>query len=130
MDPYPLALLCADRIITEAQTHKKSIIGTFNSLHARRFPAIFPPWFVYASFTNLDAGRSYEIVVAIDTLEGDGHLFEARAALNHAGRTDQVEIAIPVPQVRFPEPGSYRVGVSIEGRELLSRMIRVRPIPE
>ena len=44
-EPVFLALLTADRVITE-KNDKKGIIGTFNKLAAPKFPARFPPWWI------------------------------------------------------------------------------------
>lgn len=50
----------ADRVITENKG-KKAIIGTFSIFHSPVFPITFPPWFIYASVSNIDEdGQNYD----------------------------------------------------------------------
>src|SRR5438046_3092720 len=50
--PMAQALVICDQIIEEAGTHKKSLIGIFNSIFASTFPIQYSKMCVYASLTN------------------------------------------------------------------------------
>ena len=106
MEAVVLSLLCADRVITEERTHKRSIIGTFTNFYSQQFPASFPPWFVYVSFANITG--KHNLTVNIHNPNTDFNVFSASASLETEDKTAQVELAIPVHGASFPEPGSCR----------------------
>ena len=115
VEAVPLALLCADQVITEEGTQKRSIIGTFTNFHSQQFPASLPPWFVYLSFTN--ATGEHTITVNIHNPTTNFNVFSASATVAIEDRGAQVELAVPVLGASFPEPGSYEVYVSKTDRE-------------
>lgn len=123
MEAVLLALLCADRVITEERTKKRSIIGTFNNFFSQNFPVAFPPWFVYLAFTNVDG--EHEFTLNIADPENDFTVYSAKAAIATENRSDQIELTIPVVNASFPEPGRYEVRVSFDGRNLGSRYLTV-----
>ena len=123
MEPVLLALLCADRVITEERTKKRSIIGTFNNFWAQNFPATFPPWFVYLAFTNV-AGE-HNIVLNVANPSNNFNLFSANATIKTENPTAQIEFTIPVMNVVFPESGKYEVHISIDGKTFASRLVSV-----
>jgi hypothetical protein len=123
MEPVLLGLLCAERVITEERTRKRTIVGTFTNFRARSFPAVFPPWFVYISFTNVEG--SHTLTLNIANRDTDLTVYSASASISSRDKTGQAELSIPVPNARFPEPGKYEVYVSIDGRPLGARTLRV-----
>lgn len=56
-EPVLVALLFADRVLTEQGNLKKTIVGTFTRFFADNFPVSFPPWYLFAAVTNLDKGK-------------------------------------------------------------------------
>ena len=123
VEAVPLALLCADQVITEEGTQKRSIIGTFTNFHSQQFPASLPPWFVYLSFTNTIG--EHTITVNIHNSTTNFTVFSASATVTIEDRSAQVELPVPVLGASFPEPGSYEVYVSIDGNYLVSRRLTV-----
>jgi len=123
MEPVLLGLLCAERVITEERTRKRTIVGTFTNFRARSFPAAFPPWFVYVSFTNVEGDHT--LTLNISNRDTDLTVYSAGANFSSNDKTGQAELSIPIPNARFPEPGKYEVYVSIDGRALGARTLRV-----
>ena len=124
-EPVFLALLTADRIITE-NNNKKGIIGTFNRLASPRFPVRFPLWWIYASATNISGDHSFELSVVSDVTEKS--IFKAKGNLQIESTGQIVEISIPVPACGFPEPGLYSVLFDVDGSQLGARVLRVDQI--
>lgn len=81
-EPVFLSLLTADKVIEEKITNKRSIIGTFTNFHAGQFPATFPPWFIYASATNLVGKHNSSINITMDS---------SNLVVFSAGGTPQIE---------------------------------------
>lgn len=126
MEPVLLGLLCADKVITEEGTRKKSIIGTFNSFWAQRFPAHFGLWFVYLAFTNVSG--EHHVTLNITNPSNDFNVYSATATFEAEKLTTQIELSIPVVNYTFPEEGSYEVAVSVDGKSLGSRRLNVSQI--
>ncbi len=124
MEPVLLALLLADKVITEKDTNKRSIIGTFNNFWATQFPASFPPWFVYVAFTNVQGQHS--LTVNIENRDNTFNIYSANADFASQDKTAQIEIPIPVVNARFPSEGKYEVSVSLDGKGIGARTLNVQ----
>lgn len=124
MEPVLLALLLADKVITEKDTNKRSIIGTFNNFWAAQFPASFPPWFVYVAFANVEGQHS--LTVNIENRENTFNIYSANADFTSQDKTAQIEIPIPIVNARFPNQGKYEVSVSIDAKTLAARTLNVQ----
>ena len=59
-EPVLLAILFADRVITE-NSNKKGIIGTFDKFISPNFPASFPAWAIYVAVTNIIGNHTFRI---------------------------------------------------------------------
>ncbi len=123
-EPVFVALLLADRVITE-DNKKKGIIGTFTRFTARQFPAIFPPWFIYAAATNLSGEHSFTLNVVSDRTQQV--VFSAAGKLTVEEPRMVVELVIPVANAVFPDAGVYDVVFFIDGRQIGSRILEVGP---
>jgi hypothetical protein len=119
-EPVFVALLSADRVITE-DNGKKSIIGTFTQFHARQFPAVFPPWFVYAAVTNLAEAHSFSLNVVND--ETQQVVFSAGGQFTVDQPRKVIELVIPMLNVVFPAPGTYNLLFNVDGQQIGSRLI-------
>ncbi len=127
-EPVFVALLMADRVITE-DNQKKGIIGTFTRFTVRQFPAVFPPWFIYAAATNLAGEHSFSLNFVSD--KSQQVVFSASGKITVDSIRRVVELVVPVVNVVFPEEGSYTLLFFIDGAQIGSRVLEViRPEPE
>jgi hypothetical protein len=124
-EPVFLALLTADRVITE-KNEKKGIIGTFNRLGSPRFPATFPPWWIYASATNLVGDHTFSLDILGD--DGERKIFSANGKIRIGSPGHIIEIAVPVVGCSFPGAGSYTVFFHLDESQLGARVLRVDEI--
>ena len=121
-EPVLVGLLFADKIITE-NNGKKGIIGTFNQFNAPAFPAVFPPWHLYAAVTNLVGKHRFTLNLVSDEtqvivpLSGE---FEVAEALG------VVELDPVIVGAAFPRAGNYTLTFHVDGDFVGSRVLTVR----
>jgi len=121
-EPVFVALLLADRVITE-DNQKKGVIGTFTQFTVRTLPAGLPPWFIYAAVTNLAGEHSFSVNLVFD--RSQQVIFSAGGKVSVDDQRRVVELVIPVPNVVFPEQGTYDVLFNIDGEQIGSRILDV-----
>jgi hypothetical protein len=121
-EPVFVALLLADRVITE-DNQKKAIIGTFTQFTVRQVPAGLPPWFIYAAVTNLAGEHPFSVNLVYD--KSQQVIFSAGGTLKVDEARRVVELVIPVPNVVFPETGTYVVSFHVGGEQIGSRILDV-----
>ncbi len=121
-EPVFVALLMADRIITE-DNQKKGIIGTFTRFTVRQFPAVLPPWFIYAGVTNLSGEHDFSLNLIADRTQQA--IFSAAGKINVDSPRRVVELVIQVTNAVFPQEGVYMVFFFIDGQQVGSRILEV-----
>ena len=121
-EPVFVALLVADRVITE-DNQKKGIIGTFTQFSVRQFPAALPPWYIYAAVTNLSGEHTFSLNLVFDRSQQVVFSAGGKVAVDDARRV--VELVVPVPNVVFPEEGTYNISFHIDGEQIGSRILDV-----
>ena len=121
-EPVFVALLLADRVITE-DNQKKAIIGTFTQFTVRQVPAGLPPWFIYAAVTNVSGSQPFSLNLVFD--KSQQVIFSAGGNLTVDDPRRVVELVIPVPNVVFPEAGTYVVSFHVGGEQIGSRILDV-----
>lgn len=128
-EPVLIALLFADRVIEEIN-RKKGIIGTFNRFYADKFPASFPPWFIYAAVTNLSGEHSFSLNLVFD--KAQQVIIPISGKFKVDNNRGVVELIFPIFKAIFPEEGIYTLTFNIEGIPVGSRILEVlkRPPPK
>jgi hypothetical protein len=121
-EPVLVGLLLADRVITE-ENQKKGIIGTFTQFTVRQVPVTLPPWFIYAAVTNVAGELPFSINLVLD--KSQQVIFSAGGTLKVDSPRRVVELVIPVPNVVFPQSGTYVVTFHVDGEQLGSRILDV-----
>jgi len=124
-EPVFVALLVADRVISE-DNGKKGIIGTFTQFKAPRYPAVFPPWFVYAAVTNLADAHSFSLNLVND--ETQQVIFSAGGQFAVDQPRKVVELVVPMFNVVFPVPGTYNLLFNIDGGQIGSRLLETAKV--
>lgn len=122
------ALLTADKVIEE-RNGKKAIIGVFDQINIDTFPSPgIPPWNIYTSIANLSEG-DHEFAINISYDVTNVAVFGVSGKLHINDQNAPSEVVVPVATM-FPGAGSYTVSLHIDGKEALSRVIRVRTASE
>jgi len=125
METVCFSLLFADRIITESNG-KKGLIGVFSNFNFQQFPAIAPPWFIYAALANISGKHEFSINLVRDEAQ--------HVVLPIAGEIDvqddgkEIEIILPINNLTFQKPGLHVLTLNIDGAQIASRILRVNQV--
>jgi hypothetical protein len=126
-EPVFVALLIADRVITE-DNQKKGIIGTFTQFTVRQVPAALAPWFIYAAVTNIAGEHTFSLNLLFD--RSQQVIFSAGGKVSVDDPRRVVELVIQVPNVVFPDEGTYNISFHIDGDLIATRILDVIKVPE
>ena len=118
-----VAMIFAERVIVEQDSHKHTIIGAFDRFNADGFPAIFLPWTIYAAVSNLEGDHTFTMTLVRD--EGDELVVSINGGFKVAEKLDVVQLVVPVTGVVFPKEGNYTLGFQVDGEPVGSRVLRV-----
>jgi hypothetical protein len=120
------AVLIADQVIVEAKTNKKTLVGLFSNIHARRLPTRRRlNFFVEIS----DALGIYDFEMRLVHLDSDSTVATGRLESIHShDRLAPMEMVIHL-QARFEDYGTYEFRMDYLGKVFASRTFRVTPAP-
>ncbi len=118
-----VALLLSDRVVVEEKTRKKSIIGTFSRMNARRFPAVFPPWYIYAAVTNVYGDNPFTLKLIRSS--DDKVILPIAGTIKAQDRRTVVEMVFAVGNAVFPGPGTYTLVFSVGDMPIGSRLLDI-----
>lgn len=121
-EPILLAILFADRIITE-NNNKKGIIGTFDKFISQSFPITFPPWAIYVSMTNITGKHPFALNLL--HLETNQLVLPIQGELESIGPEQTIELTFNLGGILFPSPGRYNLSIELSGELLGSRVLYV-----
>ena len=125
-EPVFVALLFADRVITEAENSKRTIVGTFTTFYSPRVPVIYPPWFVYAAVTNIDPGEQHNYSISLVQDETEGVVLSSSGEFEVENRLVVPEIVVVAGNVRFPTFGTYTAVFNVDRRQVGSRKLEIQ----
>lgn len=105
--PVTNAMLICDKVITEARTNKKSLIGIFENISAHEFPCIHHFLSVYIKLT--DANGSYKFRLELVDLEDNSAVGKTEIPEDIAIRDPLKthELVFNLVGLKFAHPGKY-----------------------
>ena len=120
----PVFLAC-DKVIEEAGSRKKSVIGVFQTFSFSSLPSRFgAPWFIFAQVFGLDDGNK-DVTINIVHDSTMGVVFAAGIELPE-NRSSDVDLVIePTPTV-FQKEGAHLVTLNIDGMQRASFSLSVK----
>jgi hypothetical protein len=104
--PYSLAMLLCDQVIVDERSKKKTLVGLFDIIYAKSFPAKHPSLSVYARLTDAEGQYKFRmdyVQVKTDNLLG-------RADIPPIDITDRLkthELVMQFPPIDIPVQGEY-----------------------
>lgn len=101
--PVLLAMLLCEKVITDAETNQKSLIGTINQVNSNQFPAP-RPLVVFARI--VDAQGEYDFKFELVHLEEDKILGEGTIKGTIDDRLQTHDLIFKIPLV-IPKEGNY-----------------------
>ena len=105
--PIVNAMLVCDRVITEASTNKKSLIGIFENINAFQFPCVHHMLSVYIKLT--DANGLYKFRLELVDLDDDSAIAKAEIPkeINIQDPLKTHDLVFNLGALKFGHPGKY-----------------------
>ncbi len=122
--PVVKAFLVCDYVIHEQETNKKSCIGIFHHIGARRFPCRHGQLAIYANIT--DAVGRYVFRLSLVHLK-DGREIGSGSTppLELPDPLQTAELAFRLQNIVFPEPGEYEFRLSCNDELIAQKKVSV-----
>lgn len=122
--PMVLAMVVCDAIYQEPFTKKCTLLGTFSTITARRFPVVHPQLAVHVALT--DGRGNVRIKLALVGEEGASPpLFAGEGVIHFADPRVVAELNFQLNNVGFPSPGAYRFQLFANDQLLMERRLLV-----
>lgn len=118
-DPKVCAMLLCDYAHRDPATGKFSLLGVFDRIHAKQFPAAHGPFAIYLNLTNLNG--SYNLSIQVLRAEDESSVGETRAAQPIVVRDPlaRVEMALNLPGgLPLAKPGGYLFRLVVNDRSV------------
>lgn len=103
--PIPIAFLVCDQVITDEATKKKTLVGVFDHIMVKQFPARHGPVALYARMFDSEGVHDCKV----DYLKVDSQqvLGNATGQIHVKSRNRSFEFSINLPAIDLPDPGDY-----------------------
>jgi len=123
--PIGIALIVCDQILEESGTRKKSLLGVFNSVACRSFPATIHKVCVFVSLTNLNGKSKTLLRCSNETKNMPLMAVEGIADSNNPNSV--LELGFEFESFAFPQPGLHIFEFLCDGIPILSSRFNVMP---
>jgi hypothetical protein len=132
MTPVPKtnAMLICDYVITEEETHKKSLIGIFENIRAAQFPCIHHFLTVYIKLT--DAKGDYRFRLELTDLKNNTVMgkSEIPEVIHFESPLATHELVFNLRNLRFDHPGEYEFRIFADDKIFGQKTFLVDQIAE
>lgn len=121
--PLGLSLLMCDTIIEDKHTGKKTLVGLFDRVHARRFPCVHPFMCVFVSLTGARGNFPCEVVCR----HQDSHTvaFSAKGEVSMRDPRQVVDLVFRLSGVTFSKPDMYWLNFVVDDVPIMMRPLFV-----
>ena len=115
--------VACDKVIQEANTNKKSLIGMFKNFNFAQLPGRLPQWFLYAQISDLEEG---ERVLTINIVHDSttGVVFSDRIGVPK-DHPKNIDLCLDAGSSQFDKEGEYNVTLNIDGTQHASFILTV-----
>jgi hypothetical protein len=121
--PIAVGLTLCDHVIIEERTRKVSLIGTFTGLRVSDFPAVAPPFSVFALLTDWAGDATIELsVLELDT---EAEVLILRNRVHFPDKLAEVRYHARLRQCTFPGAGTYQFTLLADGEWVAQRRLRL-----
>ena len=124
--PIPLSMVICDTVIEDKITGKKSLIGLFNNINARKVPAVHPSLSVYISLT--EGVGSYD--GKLRCIFGNKPIIELGGPIVFKSPHQIAEWNFSIRGLPLPSYGEYRFELLCDGKLVIARKFKVIPIKQ
>ena len=121
--PLGLSLLMCDTIIEDKHTGKKTLVGLFDRVHARRFPCVHPFMCVFVSLTGARGRFPCEAICRHQ--DSRTVAFSAKGEVTMRDPRQVVDLVFRLSGVTFPKPEMYWLNFVIDDVPIMMRPLFV-----
>jgi hypothetical protein len=122
--PIGIALIICDRVITDAATHEKTLVSTFNQIFAPSLPCVHPRMTIFVSVTN-GRGTTDTEIKCINESEQSETVFGMKGAIPFTDPNQVVEMSFQFNNVTFVTPGLHCIEFLCSGELILQSRFKV-----
>lgn len=104
--PILKAMLVCDSTIVESGTHKRSLIGLFDSIQSSQFPTVHPSMSVYVQFREIEGTFDFNL----ELMHLETNRVTHKAAIRNYRVSDkhrECELVFNLLSVKLEQPGDY-----------------------
>ena len=111
--PILKAMLLCDTTLVEDGTHKRSLIGIFDSIRGTQFPTIHPSMSVYVQFRDIQG--VFDFTLELVDLADEKSLNKAVVKqFKVQDRFRDCELVFNLMSVKFEHPGDYEFRIYVD----------------
>ncbi len=122
--PIGIALIICDRVITDAVTHEKTLVSTFNQVLASRFPCVHPRLTLFVAVTN-GRGTAEAEIKCVNETDQNTEIFAMKGAIPFQDPNHVVEMSFQFNNVTFAKPGLHSIEFLCDGELILQSRFEV-----
>jgi len=122
--PVALAMVVCDAIYQDQATKKCTLLGTFTTITARRFPVVHPHLAVHVVLTNGHGDVRIKLALTAED-ENPPPLFSGEGKIHFADPRVVAELNFQLSNVTFPRAGAYRFQLFANDELLMERRLLV-----
>ncbi len=122
--PMVLAMILCDAIHQDPATKKSTLLGTFSTINARKFPAVHRQLAVHAAMTN-GHGKTQIRLTLVGPDESQPPLFSREGMIEFVDPRMVAELNFALANISFPKPGEYRLQLFGNDELLMERRLYV-----
>lgn len=127
--PIGIALIICDRVITDAITHEKTLVSTFNQILAKSFPCTHPRMTIFVAVTN-GRGSTDAQIKCVNETDQDTVVFGMTGSIPFADPNHVVEMSFRFNNVTFAKPGLHCIEFLCDGELILQSRFTVTRLKE
>ena len=117
--PEGIALIICDQVITDARTHKKTLVGIFNQIAARKFPVVHPNLGIFLSISQ--GKGAYDGKLKLIHEDSDETLVSLNGNVKFENPLQIVEVSFIINNLGFKQAGNYRFEFTCDDIPVLTR---------
>jgi hypothetical protein len=121
--PSCLSIIISDAVYRDEITKKLIIVGTFNTIHAQRFPHRHDHMNVLFSLTS--GRRTYDVALGIENGASGASITEIHGPMRLDNPLHITDVNVELRHLEFPEPGKYWVTLKVDGEIICQRPFMV-----
>ena len=103
--PEALAMIICDTVMDDRRTNKKILVGTFNNITAKIFPAMHQEMHIF--IVLIGGHGSYEGVLRCIHAKSNKPIMELPGRIEFQSPLAVIEIDFALKHLAFPEDGNY-----------------------